>query len=201
MAYEPLENPFWGRGDLDEITPNTEAAVSIEEIKAFLKITNDDESAELLRAALQATRFVQGETGRAVTSVGLKLHIDAFPCVIELPYPPLLTPSTTNPLVKYVDTNGTEQTIASTLYQVHATKDQIRIVPAYGEVWPTPRLQLSAVRVTYTCGYAQASVPADVKFAVLCRLKLDRSDQLTGTELREAQGGYDRTINTLRRVA
>lgn len=201
MAFEPLESPFWESGDLEEVTPNTVAAVTLEEFKSYVKVTTNDEDSDLSQAILQATRLVQFEIYRATTSWALKLHLAAFPCVIELPYPPLLTPGASNPTITYVDTNGASQTLSSTLYAVFGTREFIRIRPAYGQVWPSTRYQDSAVKVAYTAGYAAANMPPEIKTAVAWKARMLRKDNLSATEQREFDQGYERVINTLRRVA
>jgi hypothetical protein len=128
----------------------------------------------------------------------LKLHLDAFPLVIDLPYPPLLGAVTS---VKYIDEAGAEQTLATSEYQVHAAQDYARIIPAYSKSWPSIRLQYGAVKVAYTVGAAVADIPPEVKLAVKWKVKLIREDQLTGTIARELRDGYDRIVNNLRRAA
>jgi uncharacterized phiE125 gp8 family phage protein len=200
MSFQPLASPWWRIGDLEEVTPNTVSAVPLDELKAFLKITTVDDDAELARAAVEATRMLQFEIGRATTSWALRLHLDGFPYVIDLPYPPLIGSVTS---VKYIDTDavGTELTLASTEYQVHATRDFARIIPAYGKSWPSVRTQYSAVKVAYTAGFAAVDMPPEVKLAVKWKVKLNREDQLTGTIGRELRDGYDRILNSLRRAA
>lgn len=199
MPFEPLQSPYWNQGRLEEVIPNTIAPLDTQDLKDFLKITTSDEDAELSRALLEATRMVQFEIGRAITTWSLRLHIDAFPAVIDLPYPPLQGSVTS---IVYVDANGTDQTLAASEYQVQSLRDRILIVPVYGKTWPATRTQYSAVRVAYLAGVAAAAnVLPDVKLAIKWKVKLLREDQLTGTIARELRDGYERIIGSLRRVA
>ena len=61
------------------------------------------------------------------------------------------------------------------MYTVDADSAPGRIVPAYGEMWPTTRDQIDAVTVRFVAGYAgdgaspedlRANVPASIKRAL-----------------------------------
>jgi hypothetical protein len=71
--------------------------------------------------------------------------------------------------IKYVDTTGATQTLDPTLYQVDPQADDrpVRILPAYGKVWPATRCQPNAVIIEFVAGYADAAhVPATIKLAM-----------------------------------
>lgn len=89
-----------------------------------------------------------------------------FPCadVIELPLAPLVSVTS----VSYVDTNGVTQTWSASLYTVDAPvgpKARFgRIVPNYGQVFPSTRDVVNAVTIRFVAGYGAASaVPTLVK--------------------------------------
>lgn len=201
MGFLPLTSPWWWRGDLEEVTPNTSAGIGIEELKDYLKISTIDDDAELTRAALEVTRMIQFETGRAITSWSLKLHLDSFPRIIELPYPPLLNGASSITGFTYVDANGASQTLAASDYQLHHTRDFIRLIPAYGTSWPATRTQFGAVQIAYTVGYVAAAVPPEVKQAIKWAVHLAREPQLSGIVGAELRKGYERIIANLRRAA
>lgn len=67
--------------------------------------------------------------------------------------------------VKYLDSNGTVQTLSPSLYLVDLITNSI--VPAYNTKWPTGRIQLNAVDIEYVCGYGTAAnVTEDIKEAL-----------------------------------
>jgi hypothetical protein len=71
--------------------------------------------------------------------------------------------------IKYVDTAGATQTLDPTLYMVDPQSDDnpVRILPAYGKVWPATRYQPNAVTIQFQVGYADAAhVPARIKLAI-----------------------------------
>ena len=87
---------------------------------------------------------------------------------IFLPLPPLASVES----IKYIDTDGTQITLANTEYKVDLTSEPARIVPAYGKAWPATRSEIAAVEVAFTCGYgaAAAAVPQGIKNWMLLRI-------------------------------
>lgn len=60
--------------------------------------------------------------------------------------------------IKYIDTNGTQQTLAGTEYTVDAVEVPGRVRLAYGKFWPpTQWPRWDAVRIQYTVGWAVAA--------------------------------------------
>lgn len=84
-----------------------------------------------------------------------------------LPKPPLVTVDS----LKYIDTDGVQQTLAADQYIVDSTSEPGRVTPAYGLTWPATRDQINAVELTFTCGYGtDASVPEGIKRWMLLRI-------------------------------
>jgi uncharacterized phiE125 gp8 family phage protein len=70
--------------------------------------------------------------------------------------------------VKYIDLNGSEQTLTlATDYTVDAVNVPGRVHLAYQKNWPQPRDQWDAVKVVYTVGWAEDLVPEPIKQAIL----------------------------------
>jgi uncharacterized phiE125 gp8 family phage protein len=83
---------------------------------------------------------------------------------IVVPHPPLASVEN----VKYIDGNGVKQTLDPSAYVVRLAEVPGEIVPAFGQVWPSPRFQPDAVSVDFTAGYGDAAaVPDAVKRAIL----------------------------------
>lgn len=71
--------------------------------------------------------------------------------------------------IKYVDTTGATVTLDPTLYQVdpQSDDDPVRILPAFGKVWPATRYQPNSVIVQFQVGYTNAAaIPANIKLAM-----------------------------------
>lgn len=155
------------------VTP-PEPVISLEKAKAHLRVESEDDDAlitDLIEAATAHIDGPDGWLGRALGRQSLELTLDDFRgdgCgVIRLPYPPLLEVE----LVNYVDPDGTEWTMGSTLYTVvgaHAVR------PAAGEAWPAVRSFPDSVKIIYAAGYplgdgegAGSVIPAPIRSALL----------------------------------
>lgn len=143
--------------------------------KDHLRVDTADDDA-LIAALLAASREdCEGFTGRCFVWSAWEMKLDAFPTArlgeIRLPRPPLIRVDS----VKYIDSDGAEQTVAVADYQVDSNSEPARIRPAYGKSWPTPRAQFNAVTIAYVAGYAAgegsptdyaANVPESIKAAI-----------------------------------
>lgn len=144
-------------------TPATEYPLLLEEAKASLRVTTDDENSYIQSLIAAATGYVEQATARQLVSATWTLKLDYFPDVIYVPRPPLRSVSS----IQYVDASGDTQTLSSTDYRVDLYSLPGRIEPAYGRSWPTTRDVNAAVTVTYIAGYGGASsVPEEIKLAM-----------------------------------
>jgi uncharacterized phiE125 gp8 family phage protein len=139
--------------------------VTLSEAKLHLKVddTDDDDLIEQLLSA--ATTFCEKFQNRTYLNRTRYLYLDAFPDeMILVPNPPLVSVTS----IVYVDTDGTDQTWASSNYEVDNTSEPGRITPAYNVSWPSARSVTNAVTVEYIAGYGAgtADTPDDVKNAI-----------------------------------
>lgn len=161
------------------------------DVKGHLRLDSDDEKARLVDIIIPAViADAKLHTNLSMLTRTLRLTLDSFPCgQLELPRGPARTITH----VKYIDSNGTQQTWSSTLYEKKGLiADEPppddgpppigRIYPAYGEVWPTVRCQPDAVEIQWTAGYT--TVPALLKAAMLLmvgELFANREESTIGT--------------------
>lgn len=79
---------------------------------------------------------------------------------IELPLPDVQSVLS----IVYLDTNGAQQTIVPTGYEVDITGYPATIVPAYGTAWPNIRPGRYGVQIAFVAGFGGANaVPASIK--------------------------------------
>lgn len=156
--------------------------VLLDDAKKHLRIdwTSDDRYIESLVDA--ARQKVEGFTRRALVNRTIEARFDGFGPSLWLPWPPLVSVSS----VVYVAGDGTETTLATSVYDVDTFSNPARVRLAYGQSWPTPRAEPHAVRVTYVAGYGTAhdDVPADLRQAILLlvgHLYENREEVITGT--------------------
>jgi uncharacterized phiE125 gp8 family phage protein len=108
------------------------------------------------------------------------------------------------PSVKYLDTDGTLQTVTAADYQIDTPTEPGRLLPIYGGYWPTLRDDINAVRVEYTCGYgAAAAVPQPIKQWMLLAISTwysQREAVITGTLAELPRAFWDAMIDPYRVV-
>lgn len=166
--------------------------VTLDEAKqqCYIPTSDTDTTMEaLLDSIITAARsYGENRTWRTLVDSTLELRMDSFPDgVIELPRPPLVAITS----VKYLDSNGTEQTLAASKYTVDTNSTPGRIEPT--ESWPSTKDVIDAVRIRYKAGYGDDSgsstAPEDVKIALkmLVKFMYDNRDSFV---LLERSGEY-----------
>lgn len=158
-----------------------EYPISVAEVRETQRIDEGESETAINRLIAAATRIVENKTQRALVSQKWEFIIDSFPgsssshCVydnvylkrqsnvISIPMPPLISIE----YVKYVDVNGTLQTLSPSDYAVNISSFLGEVYPAYGKAWPATRTQPQAVRIGFTAGYGAAEdVEPDLALAV-----------------------------------
>ena len=139
--------------------------VTVDEVKLHSRVTNDAEDAHILRAIAAATERVQEITGQSLITQTWVEYFDAFPHTIYLRKAPVQSVTS----IKYIDTNDVEQTLNSTNYDVDVISKPARIIPSYGNSWPSGiRSKLNPIYVEYITGFGADSsyVPDTIKWAM-----------------------------------
>jgi len=134
---------------------------------------NTTGDAQILRFIKSAREEAEKRMRRYLITQTLDAYFDSFPdCdrsgnrMVKLP------PLQSVTAITYVDTDGIEQTLDVAQYQVDATGDCGRIIPAYGYDWPSTRDQMNAVKIRFIAGYgAAADVPEPIKDWIKQRVK------------------------------
>jgi uncharacterized phiE125 gp8 family phage protein len=115
-----------------------------------------------------------GGMGRAFVTQTWDLKLDGFDDdEIRVPLPPLQSITS----VKYLDSNGTEQTMDPDDYQVTGIGSgwPSTIIPAYGDCWPVTYGIPECVTIRFVAGYdgngasppdLTANIPAGIKMAM-----------------------------------
>ena len=147
------------------VTPTTENPVTLAEFKEYLRIDGDDENAQLQRFLNAAIVSAQQWTRRQFTFATYEYTVDFFPAGrIDLP----LTPLSSVVSIKYIDSDGDEQTLDTADYVVTTGHEPGFVEPAYNVSWPTTRNQTDAVTIQFIAGYGidGATVPDDVRLLI-----------------------------------
>lgn len=133
--------------------------VTLEDAKWHCRADDADDT--LLGALIVAAReSAEHETGRALCTQTRELVLDAFPEAFVLRGAPIQSLTS----LKYLDTDGVEQTLDPQDTLLDKDSEPGYLLPAYGKAWPASYPVPNAVRVCYTCGYGDASaVPQAIK--------------------------------------
>lgn len=148
--------------------------VSLDELKAQLRITHNDMNAELLRYIEAATEYAQEYQWSQLCTATYVERFDGFPCEFR----PRRSPVQSVTSLAYVDTGGSTQTLtAVTDYTVDAYAKPARVVPAYNKTWPATLGHVNDVTLTYVAGYGDADdVPDEIRMAILLKAELLKGD-------------------------
>lgn len=146
------------------ITAPAAEPITAAEIITKLGLTTGDVSTTDLDALITGARqWAEEYTARAFITQTWELALDVFSAAIEIPKPPVASITS----IKYLDTAGIEQTLASTEYSLDDYSQPAWVTLAYGKSWPDIRDVSNAVKVRYVAGYgAAAAVPAPIKNAI-----------------------------------
>jgi uncharacterized phiE125 gp8 family phage protein len=147
------------------------SAVSLEDVKAHARITDDASNNVLDAYIATATQEAEAFMGRGILTQTWKLVLEGFANIIPLPMAaPLQNDSGASPstavVVQYYDADGTLQTLATTVYDVDTVSRPGRVVLKPDQSWPS--LQHSRLNgrvvITYVVGWTTAdAVPERIK--------------------------------------
>ena len=99
---------------LSLVTTPTSEALNRTEVKDHLREDGTDQDTLIDALIVAAREAAEGFTNRALINRTWDLRLDGFLEEIRLPRPPLMAVDS----IKYVDTNGDTQTLATTEYTV-----------------------------------------------------------------------------------
>jgi hypothetical protein len=153
-----------------------------DEVKTYSRITSGTADDKLIdRLIASARRHVENFTHRQLICATWTLAVDRFPAIVWGVRAPAMQPLVLDNLwfrpgvdsihlnigpvasvssLKYLDTTGTQQTLATDRYFVDTVTEPGRVTPVYGSSWPAALFRVNAVQVQFVAGYA-APLTAD----------------------------------------
>ena len=177
--------------------------ISLDEARAHLKVEHNDEDLMINAWINAATGNAEHITGTRIAQKQITKKFPAFSSEMQLEWPLISVDQ-----IKYIDTNGVEQTLYDTINTPNITSSVFQVVKkwqaglslgkpylttAYDQSWPDSRIQPEAVTVVYTAGYASNSIPDDIRSALLLligHLYKNRETTVTGTIISDLPFGY-----------
>lgn len=141
------------------VTPPLYYPITLDEAKKHLRVDHTDDDAYIQGLIAAITGEVERITGRRLVTQTYKLYLEKWPIGdIILPFGQLQ--SITH--VKYKDTGGTQSTWDSDEYIVQTETDPGRIMPTYGNTYPSTSLYPSApIEIQFVCGFG-AHTPVSI---------------------------------------
>jgi uncharacterized phiE125 gp8 family phage protein len=174
------------------ITPPRAEPVSLSEAKLHLRVDFETDDSLITAFITTAREVCEQKFQRAIYDQTYVLSLDQFnygdwrstipmerrnslrfsalweSMALRLPMPRLVSVTS----ITYLDVNGIQQTLDPSTYNVDASSQPARIVPAINLTWPTTDYYIpGSVQVTYVAGsYGDgieiASCPASIKLAI-----------------------------------
>lgn len=140
----------------------TQAPLTPDELADWVRQDLVEDYTVIEQLIQDATDYIEGPNGIGVAlgAQEWRYRLDGFPGVIEIP----LSPVASVEVVKYVDTEGAEQTLAADQYKADVDSKPARIAPAINKSWPSTAHEINAVTVEFTAGYNP--VPGDLRRAI-----------------------------------
>lgn len=135
-------------------------AITKEKVKAQASIPFADDDALLDQLIAAATLFAEKYCGIRIASQNVSVQCDSFADMAQFPVAPARTVTS----IKYIDADGTEQTLPDTVYELRADGLKPSIALKYGQTWPAIR---QGSRITVVAAVGFATVPADIERALL----------------------------------
>ena len=173
-------------------TFTTAHPIELSRLKQQLAIPDVSEyDSELLDMVQSVTNDIQESLAIQIPQATYIFYRDGFRDDMQLRRLPATVSN-----VKYLDSDGTEQTLSTSVYRViqEGNRQRPAIVQlGYNQTWPITYGVDRDVYITFTCGYASGSVPVDLQQLItMCVSQLYFGFDNT------RQMAIDRKMNTLR---
>jgi len=137
--------------------------VHLDEAKKHLRLESSftDDDAYVTSLIVAARAYAEQYTNRKFVDQTIKTTFEEFDSELRLPAPPTVSVSG----ITYVDSNGTRQTLATSVYASDTLAEPAVVRLAYNQTWPIYREEANCVQVTHVNGYASvftASAATDI---------------------------------------
>ena len=169
--------------------------ISLADAKEHLNIVNSTDDDDMITRWIAAVRRdAEQYMHRAIITQTWDFFWDTFPGVIYVPNSPVQSVTS----LKYYDTNNTEQTLSSALYESDLNREPAIIRPVSAQTWPSTYDRMAAVTLRVVCGYGDASaVPEDIIAGMLtwiANLYMHRGETEQGKDPQHRPFAYEQLM-------
>ncbi len=181
------------RYGLTIVTQPTFEPVTVGDVVSRLRLDESAEENALISSLITTARQkIEAEYGLVCAETVFDQFLDCYPkdYTIRLQKWPILSVTS----FKYLDSEGTLTTLASTQYDSKLNINPARIQPAYGIQWPTLRNVSEQIQIRFSAGYSsQSAIPETIKTAIILLIGhwYENREQTTIADLRNIPFGVD----------
>jgi uncharacterized phiE125 gp8 family phage protein len=181
------------------VTAPATLPITLDEVKAQLRITHDAEDTFLNGLIAAAVDYVDGQglLGRAMITQTWAQYVSQSPGWVRLEMGPFIALVS----VEYYDDAGVLQTATVGDFEAWLQDDFVICKPKENREWPTADTRQDAIKITYTAGFGTAAdVPASLKHALLLLVSHWYQNREASIEaaLKEIPLGFDMLLNAHR---
>jgi uncharacterized phiE125 gp8 family phage protein len=158
---------------------------TLAEAKAQIRSVQDKEDATVQSYIKAARAACEEYQFRGLLTQSWTLALSEFVSVIPLP---MAAPLQSVTSVKYYDTNGTQQTLATSVYTVDTRSRPGRLALAAGQTWPAIQSlrKVNRIEIEYIVGWtSSALIPESIRQGMrilIGNMDVDRDGMAVGTE-------------------
>lgn len=164
--------------------------VSLQELRDHSRIRVHREGAFIESLLREAQEQAETYTWRRFLKQVWTQYWDGFDDPLYLRFAPLHSDGVEH--LKYLDTNGTEQTVSTDVWETGEELGLPIIRREYNETWPTPLSHEDSVYAEFTCGW---NTPADVPQPIHAAIRVH-----AGYYFRNREGGDPNSLKAMRDV-
>ena len=133
------------------------------DLRRYVDLADNEDDSFLAELEKMAVERVESDTRRQLVNATWKMYLPCFSEVMQIRKAPVSSITQ----IRYVDTDGTWQTLATSVYETFLQREPAEIRLAYNQVWPITRQKEQAIEITFVAGYGTADdVPELAKHAV-----------------------------------